>query len=104
MSSSPFLTPGHSRSRRALAARRRRRRRLTAVGALALALLAALIAEMAFASRSGETSHAAARASHSRTPSKPAPFAGRPARRRYMRGPCVGSHARVSPANAYLRP
>jgi serine-type D-Ala-D-Ala carboxypeptidase (penicillin-binding protein 5/6) len=64
MSSSPFLTPGQSRSRRALAARRRRRRRLTALGALGLALLAVLIAEMAFASRSGETRHASARAAH----------------------------------------
>ena len=40
MSISPFLTPGHSRNRRALAARRRRRRRLTALGVLALAVLA----------------------------------------------------------------
>jgi D-alanyl-D-alanine carboxypeptidase (penicillin-binding protein 5/6) len=63
MSSSPFLTPGHSRSRRALAARRRRRRRLTALGALGLAVLAVMIAEMAFAGRSGETPRAAAHAS-----------------------------------------
>jgi D-alanyl-D-alanine carboxypeptidase (penicillin-binding protein 5/6) len=64
MSSSPFLTPGHSRSRRALAARRRRRRRLMALGTLCLAVLAVLIVEMAFASRSDEASHASARATH----------------------------------------
>jgi D-alanyl-D-alanine carboxypeptidase len=56
MSSSPFLTPGHSRNRRALAARRRRRRRrrLGAFGALALLVLAALLLEWALASRSSE--------------------------------------------------
>jgi len=75
MSISPFLTPGQSRSRRALAARRRRRRRMTALGALLLALLAALIVELALASRSGETSRASTRArslAH-RTPARAGP-------------------------------
>ena len=54
MSYSPFLTPGHSRSRRALAARRRRRRRRLAVlGALVLVAAAATAAAMALANGSG---------------------------------------------------
>jgi serine-type D-Ala-D-Ala carboxypeptidase (penicillin-binding protein 5/6) len=56
MSSSPFLTPGHSRNRRAIAARRRRRRRLTGLAAL-LVIAVAVIGGLAFASRSGERSH-----------------------------------------------
>jgi serine-type D-Ala-D-Ala carboxypeptidase (penicillin-binding protein 5/6) len=55
--SSPFLTPGHSRNRRALAARRRRRRRQTAFGVLVLAVLAVLAVEMGLASGSSEHSH-----------------------------------------------
>jgi D-alanyl-D-alanine carboxypeptidase (penicillin-binding protein 5/6) len=57
MSSSPFLTPGQSRNRRALAARRRRRRRIIALGVLGLAVLAALAAEMGLASGSSESRH-----------------------------------------------
>jgi D-alanyl-D-alanine carboxypeptidase len=63
MSISPFLTPGHSRNRRALAARRRRRRRLAALGVLALAALAVLVVEMGLASGSNERPRAGARAS-----------------------------------------
>jgi D-alanyl-D-alanine carboxypeptidase (penicillin-binding protein 5/6) len=89
MSNSPFLTPGHSRNRRALAARRRRRRRLTALAAL-LILAVAVVGGLAFASRSGERAHATARStrahrSRTSTPvaaatSSPAGFAlGKPA-------------------------
>jgi D-alanyl-D-alanine carboxypeptidase (penicillin-binding protein 5/6) len=70
--SSPFLTTGHSRNRRALAARRRRRRRLTALGVLALAVLAVLAVEMGLASGSGEHPHAplasTGRSAHARAP------------------------------------
>jgi D-alanyl-D-alanine carboxypeptidase (penicillin-binding protein 5/6) len=73
--SSPFLTPGHSRNRRALAARRRRRRRLTALAVLALAALAVLVVEMGLASGSSEHPHrstpAGARAKHAQ-PAVPA--------------------------------
>jgi serine-type D-Ala-D-Ala carboxypeptidase (penicillin-binding protein 5/6) len=62
MSSSPFLTPGHSRNRRALAARRRRRRRFAALGVLGLAVLAALLVEMGIAGGSGKRPRASARA------------------------------------------
>jgi D-alanyl-D-alanine carboxypeptidase (penicillin-binding protein 5/6) len=62
MSTSPFLTPGHSRNRRALAARRRRRRRLAALGALGLAVLAVMLVEMGLASGSGERPRAASSA------------------------------------------
>jgi serine-type D-Ala-D-Ala carboxypeptidase (penicillin-binding protein 5/6) len=72
MSTSPFLTPGHSRNRRALAARHRRRRRLTALGVLALAVLIVLLVEWALASRSGEGQHDSARAA---SPARPAPVA-----------------------------
>ncbi len=69
MSSSPFLTPSQSRQRRALAARRRRRRRLAILGCLGLAVLAALIVEMAFANRSSDGPRPAAHASvHTQTP------------------------------------
>jgi serine-type D-Ala-D-Ala carboxypeptidase (penicillin-binding protein 5/6) len=54
MTSPPFLTPGQSRARRALATRRHKQRRLAAFGALGLAVLVALFVEMAFASRSSE--------------------------------------------------
>jgi serine-type D-Ala-D-Ala carboxypeptidase (penicillin-binding protein 5/6) len=58
MSYSPFLTPGHSRSRRVLAARRRRRRqRLLALGVLVLAIAAALLGGMALARGSGKDRH-----------------------------------------------
>jgi D-alanyl-D-alanine carboxypeptidase (penicillin-binding protein 5/6) len=70
--SSPFLTPGHSRNRRALAARRRRRRRLTAFGVLALAVLGVLAVEMGLANGSGEHPHAprasTGRNAHARAP------------------------------------
>ncbi|HSZ12970.1 MAG TPA: hypothetical protein VK790_02925 [Solirubrobacteraceae bacterium] len=61
--SSPFLTPGQSRHRRVLAARRRRRRRLAALGVLALAVLAAAVAEIGLASGSGERPRGGNRAS-----------------------------------------
>lgn len=67
MSISPFLTPGHSRNRRALAARRRRRRRLIALGAL-LVIAVAVVGALAFASRAGERPQASARAAHTRRP------------------------------------
>jgi D-alanyl-D-alanine carboxypeptidase (penicillin-binding protein 5/6) len=51
---SPFMTPGQSRERRALAARRRRRRKLIALGLLGLA---ALVAGVAIA-RSGSSTGA----------------------------------------------
>jgi len=58
MSQSPFLTPGHSRNRRALAVRRRRRRRrLASLGALVLLAAAALLGEMALASGSRKGAH-----------------------------------------------
>jgi serine-type D-Ala-D-Ala carboxypeptidase (penicillin-binding protein 5/6) len=63
VSSSPFLTPGQSRARRALAAKRRRRRRQAALAVLALAVLAALLGEMGLASGSGERARAAGHAS-----------------------------------------
>ncbi|MCW3019695.1 MAG: D-alanyl-D-alanine carboxypeptidase [Solirubrobacterales bacterium] len=72
MSTSPFLTPGHSRNRRALAARRRRRRRL-ALGALGLAVLVGLLVEMAFANGSGQRRHPRAGTRiHAASPSAPA--------------------------------
>ena len=57
MSSSPFLTPGTSRARRALAARRRRRRRLAALGVLVLAALAAIAAVALTSLASGKGVH-----------------------------------------------
>jgi D-alanyl-D-alanine carboxypeptidase (penicillin-binding protein 5/6) len=66
MSSSPFLTPGHSRNRRALAARRRRRRRLAAFSFLGLAIVAALVGEMGLASGSNERTHAASHSAASK--------------------------------------
>jgi serine-type D-Ala-D-Ala carboxypeptidase (penicillin-binding protein 5/6) len=62
MSSSPFLTPGHSRKRRVHAAQRRRRRRLAALGMLGLAVLGVLIVEMGLASGSSERPRADRRA------------------------------------------
>jgi D-alanyl-D-alanine carboxypeptidase len=74
MSSSPFLTPGHSRKRRALAARRRRRRRLAALGTLGTLGLAVLLVEMGFASGSSESRHRSTRgAAHSRRSPPPRP-------------------------------
>jgi D-alanyl-D-alanine carboxypeptidase (penicillin-binding protein 5/6) len=74
--SSPFLTPGASRNRRALAARRRRRRRLTALGLLALVVLAALAVEMGFASGSSERPRGRAGAvAHTKRPIAGAPGA-----------------------------
>ena len=57
MSTSPFLTPGHSRNRGALAARRRRRRRLAAFAVVVLAAAAVIVSEMGIASGSGERAH-----------------------------------------------
>jgi D-alanyl-D-alanine carboxypeptidase len=72
--SSPFLTTGHSRKRRALAARRRRRRRLAALGTLGLAVLAVLLVEMGFASGSSERRRGSTRgAAHSRRGPPPRP-------------------------------
>jgi D-alanyl-D-alanine carboxypeptidase (penicillin-binding protein 5/6) len=72
--SSPFLTPGHSRNRRALAARRRRRRRLATAGALVLAVLAVLAVEMGLASGSSEhTRPSTARATHAKRAPTTAP-------------------------------
>jgi D-alanyl-D-alanine carboxypeptidase (penicillin-binding protein 5/6) len=74
--SSPFLTPGHSRNRRALAARRRRRRQLTALGLLVVAVLAVLAVQMGLASGSNEHPHATAHApSHAKSAQAPAPGA-----------------------------
>jgi D-alanyl-D-alanine carboxypeptidase (penicillin-binding protein 5/6) len=58
--SSPFLTPGNSGRHRARARRRRRRR--VALGLLAVAVLVVLVAELALASRSGESPHRSLRA------------------------------------------
>jgi D-alanyl-D-alanine carboxypeptidase (penicillin-binding protein 5/6) len=73
VSYSPFLTPGHSRNRRALAVRRRRRRRrMIVLGGLALVIAAALLGEMALASGSrndrGRTHRTVAVLAHGRTP------------------------------------
>jgi D-alanyl-D-alanine carboxypeptidase (penicillin-binding protein 5/6) len=69
MTVSPFLTPGHSRNRRALAARRRRRRRFIALGVLGIAIAAAIVGELAFASHSNERPHASSSPAHaSRAP------------------------------------
>jgi len=83
MSSSPFLTPGQSRHRRALAARRRRRRRLAALGVLALAVLAALLGEMGLASGSSERPHASTGAAARKKGARPSTPAGAPARSPY---------------------
>jgi D-alanyl-D-alanine carboxypeptidase (penicillin-binding protein 5/6) len=76
MSISPFLTPGHSRNRRALAARRRRRRKI-ALGVLGLAVLAALLVKMDFASgsrgRKHPDDHASARVHASARAAAPIP-------------------------------
>ncbi len=69
MSSSPFMTPGQSRQRRASVARRRRRRRIAGACALALAIAAALVVAIALGS-----SHAARRgAVASASAGRPAP-------------------------------
>jgi serine-type D-Ala-D-Ala carboxypeptidase (penicillin-binding protein 5/6) len=75
MSISPFLTPGHSRNRRALAARRRRRRRLMALGVLGLAIAAAVVGELAFASRSSERPRPSASVAHGHRTRSAAPSA-----------------------------
>jgi serine-type D-Ala-D-Ala carboxypeptidase (penicillin-binding protein 5/6) len=83
MSPSPFLTPGHSRNRRAVAARRRRRRRLTVLGALALAVLAVLLVEMGLANGSSERPRATSSASlRTKAATRSAP-SGAPARSPY---------------------
>ena len=55
MNRSPFLTPDHSRRRRALATRRRRQRRLAILAVLAVVILA-VVGAMALANRTGEKS------------------------------------------------
>jgi serine-type D-Ala-D-Ala carboxypeptidase (penicillin-binding protein 5/6) len=74
MSTSPFMTPGQSRERRALAARRRRARRLAA-GAFGFAVLVAIVGAMALANRSNGGQHATGRAANlpsTRTSAAPA--------------------------------
>jgi D-alanyl-D-alanine carboxypeptidase (penicillin-binding protein 5/6) len=83
MSSSPFLTPGQSRNRRALAARRRRRRRLIALGVLALAVIAALVREMGLASGSSESRHRPGHAGTHTAGVRPSTPARAPARSPY---------------------
>jgi serine-type D-Ala-D-Ala carboxypeptidase (penicillin-binding protein 5/6) len=83
MSSSPFLTPGQSRSRRALAARRRRRRRIAALAALGLAVLAALLGEMGLASGSSERPRHPGGAGTSSAGARPSAPAHAPARSPY---------------------
>jgi D-alanyl-D-alanine carboxypeptidase (penicillin-binding protein 5/6) len=83
MSSSPFLTPGQSRHRRALAARRRRRRRIVALGVLALAVIAALVGEMGLASGSSERQHRPGRAGTRAAGARPSTLAHAPARSPY---------------------
>jgi serine-type D-Ala-D-Ala carboxypeptidase (penicillin-binding protein 5/6) len=61
MSTSPFLTPGDRRNRRALATRRRRRRRLATLATLALAVVAVLVVEMGLASGSSKSTRTSAR-------------------------------------------
>jgi serine-type D-Ala-D-Ala carboxypeptidase (penicillin-binding protein 5/6) len=63
MTTSPFLTPGQSRARRAQAAQRRRRRRIAILATIGLVVVALLV-EMAFASRSSESPK------HTATPAK----------------------------------
>jgi D-alanyl-D-alanine carboxypeptidase len=76
--SSPFLTPGHSRNRRALA-HRRRRRRLGAAGALVLAVLVGVVVELAFAGGgAGEHARASARTHAPGAPGRAAAAAGPP--------------------------
>lgn len=78
MNSSPFLTPGQSRQRRALAARRRRRRRMAVLGVLVLGVLAVLAGQMGLASGSGERPRGSAaarldgapRAAHANAPAR----------------------------------
>ncbi len=83
MSSSPFLTPGQSRQRRALAARRRRRRRIIALSVLGLAVLAALLGEMGLASGSSERTHGSVRAGAHSGAGRPSRTAAAPARSPY---------------------
>jgi D-alanyl-D-alanine carboxypeptidase (penicillin-binding protein 5/6) len=83
MSSSPFLTPGQSRNRRALAARRRRRRRLIALGVLGLAVLAVLAGEMGLASGSSESRHRPGHAGTHTAGVRPSTPAHAPARSPY---------------------
>ncbi len=63
MSTSPFMTPGESRSRRALAARRRRRRRVTVLGVLALAAVIGVVLAMDSSGSRGSP-HAGANSRH----------------------------------------
>jgi serine-type D-Ala-D-Ala carboxypeptidase (penicillin-binding protein 5/6) len=80
MSTSPFLTPGHSRKRRALAARRRRRRRIAAFAVVVLAAAAVLVNEMELASGSGGHAHTAGHASPTKRAAHPASTANAAAR------------------------
>jgi D-alanyl-D-alanine carboxypeptidase (penicillin-binding protein 5/6) len=83
MSSSPFLTPGQSRHRRALAARRRRQRRIIALGVLSLAVLAAVLSQMGLASGSSERQHRPGRASAHTVGRRSTPATRVPARSPY---------------------
>jgi D-alanyl-D-alanine carboxypeptidase len=83
MSSSPFLTPGQSRQRRALAARRRRRRRLATLAVLGLAVLAAVLAEMGLASGSSERTRGSVRVGAHAGAGRPSRIARAPARSPY---------------------
>jgi serine-type D-Ala-D-Ala carboxypeptidase (penicillin-binding protein 5/6) len=68
VSSSPFLTPGHSRKRGVRTAHHRRRRRLTALGLLALAIVLAVLAKITLASGSDTHPHAHAATAHLKSP------------------------------------
>jgi D-alanyl-D-alanine carboxypeptidase (penicillin-binding protein 5/6) len=68
VSSSPFLTPGHSRKRGVRAAHHRRRRRLTALGLLALAVALAVLAKITLASGSSTHAHAHLKTAHVKSP------------------------------------
>jgi serine-type D-Ala-D-Ala carboxypeptidase (penicillin-binding protein 5/6) len=69
ISTSPFLSPGRGPDR---VPRRRKRRKLAAIGALGLAILAAVAGAVALASRSKGRTHHAPRAAH-RTVARAAP-------------------------------
>jgi len=68
MSTSPFLTPGHSRKRRGHAVRRRRRRRAV-LGVLTLAVLGAAVVALVLSHRSSGSPHHRTRIAVHRTPS-----------------------------------
>jgi serine-type D-Ala-D-Ala carboxypeptidase (penicillin-binding protein 5/6) len=73
MSSSPFLTPGQSRTRRNLAAARRRRRRRLLAGGLVLCVLIGLGVEMALANGSSKTPPHTTQTAHAHGAGSPVP-------------------------------